>query len=128
MDEEMISESMDVIKHMREGAQGMRDIEECRSLPLLESVRIFVEVGVPVGDFLTAALSNKFVEAATGADEGNQHRLYHYAILFYNGIPAQCWGTEEKVQAWIEAHGRLRAEAAESAKGETHECNGVSGV
>lgn len=42
--------------------------------------------GLPLGDFLTAVVQDKFAEACVRADDVNRKALYHYAIFCANKI------------------------------------------
>lgn len=53
----------------------------------------YVEEGIPPGDFLRAVLENKIA------------RMWEFANFLYNELPSGCWGTVEKVVAWIQKGG-----------------------
>jgi hypothetical protein len=36
------------------------------------------------------------------ADTSNLYNLPAYVIYLYNEMPAACWGSPEKVKAWLE--------------------------
>lgn len=72
-----------------------------------ESVRNYVHVGCPVGDFLTALFSAApFAEIVGRADDDNQQCLVGWARLLYNGMPSNAHGSPEAVQAWIAKGGQ----------------------
>ena len=54
----------------------------------------------PVGDFLTAFLSNKLTEAIARADENSLAAFRHIMLFVHNEMPSQCHGSPEKVKAW----------------------------
>lgn len=56
--------------------------------------------GVRPGSFLCAVLENDLMEAVGRADSTNAMRLKDYAQFLYNGAPAECHGSKEKVSAW----------------------------
>ena len=60
--------------------------------------------GIPEGDFLSAVISNNLKEAVVWADDENIRVLPAYVNFFYNHAPPACWGSEEKMEAWIERH------------------------
>ena len=64
-------------------------------------VRRYLEDGIRPGDFLNAVLENNLVEAAALADNINVHMLLDWAKFLHNELPLQCWGSKEKVEAWI---------------------------
>lgn len=69
-----------------------------------ETIVNYVVRGWRPGDFLTAVLSNRLMDAMARADENNQTALKDICGFIYNQIPAWCWGSSEEVVAWIEAH------------------------
>ena len=66
-----------------------------------DGVRLYLEEGLRPGHFLNAVLENNLVEAAARADRENKHRLLDWATFLYNELPMGCWGSKEKVAAWI---------------------------
>ena len=76
------------------------DVEHMRG-PLLR----YLVLGIQPGSFLTAALSNNFVEAFTRADEDNTNAMRNWAYIIYSEIPTGAWGSEEKVHNWVERYG-----------------------
>jgi hypothetical protein len=72
--------------------------------------------GRPVGDFLTAILSNDLKEACSRADNDNQKLLYDYVFFLYNSAPAQCWGGAERYARWIAVGGMKGIQEAAAAK------------
>ena len=71
----------------------------------------YVEFGVPPGDFLTAVLCNDLRAACGLADDNNRGRLFEIVSWFYNEAPEPCWGSPERVRAWVERQTPRRAEA-----------------
>lgn len=65
-----------------------------------DSIRQYVEIGAPVGDFLTALLSNKLVETFGQADEINSTFMFQWANFLYNEVPGDCWGSPEAIARW----------------------------
>ena len=70
-----------------------------------DGLRRYIEKGVPPGHFLTAVLSNNLRETFARADDVNRHRVWNYLKYLYNGAPAGCWGTPDKVNQWIKVGG-----------------------
>jgi len=66
-----------------------------------EHARAYVERHQPVGGFLTAVLSNDLVNAIGRADAENVLYMAEWAMWLWNDIPAPCWGSPEKVRAWL---------------------------
>lgn len=62
----------------------------------------YVAKGIPVGDFVQAVLENNLRGAVCHADERNLRDLVEIVKHVYNHIPSGCWGSPEKVAAWLE--------------------------
>ncbi len=56
----------------------------------------------PVGDFLTAFLSNDLMKAISKADENSLAAFRHIMLFVHNELPSQCHGSLKKVEAWEE--------------------------
>jgi hypothetical protein len=61
----------------------------------------YVEEGCPVGGFLTAVLCNDLREAVGRADDKSMAGLPAIVGWLYNETPAGCWGSPDKVKAWV---------------------------
>ncbi len=72
------------------------------STVIVEGINRFVLHHQPVGHFITAVLSNNLREAFARADDGNQKTMFQIVSYCHNQIPGVCWGTPEKVKAWVE--------------------------
>lgn len=72
---------------------------------MLEILTRYIEDGTPTGGFLRAVLENNLKEALIRADDHNFRNLQAYVVYLYNNAPATCWGSPERVKAWIEAKG-----------------------
>ena len=68
-------------------------------------LRRYIENGIPPGGFLSAVLCNDLRGAVERGDDENQMILHQYIRFLYNYAPAQCWGSEAKFKAWVEAGG-----------------------
>lgn len=68
---------------------------------LAEGIKSYIEYGV-CGDFLQAVFENNLSEAYGRADHHSRHFMYSLVSYMYNKMPAQCWGSKEKVAKWIE--------------------------
>ena len=73
----------------------------------LDSLKRYVEQGIPTGGFLEAVLSNNLMEACGRADEENAATLFQICAYIYNELPAPCHGSPAKVSAWLKARGEL---------------------
>ena len=69
---------------------------------MLDGIKRYVEQRVPPGDFLTAVLCNDLREACGRADDGNLANLPAYVAYLYNEAPGACWGSKEKMLAWLQ--------------------------
>ena len=61
----------------------------------------YINHGVPPGDFLTAVICNDLRDACGRADDENRYLLWDYVLFFHNEAPSSCWGSPEKMRAWI---------------------------
>jgi hypothetical protein len=64
------------------------------------SLIMYILEGLPVGDFLTALLTNDLKGTFQKADEENIKKIYQYVYFMWNHAPIGCWGSLEKVQEW----------------------------
>ena len=55
----------------------------------------------PVGQFLTAVLSNDLKGACARADVICQVHLHSLVFFLYNYAPGGCWGSPEHVRGWL---------------------------
>jgi hypothetical protein len=84
---------------------------------MMRSLRLYIDHGIPVGHFLTAVLENDLFEACGRADDDNINNLPAFVAFLYNEVTPQCYGSREKVRAWLKMH-EARREAEEAAKPE----------
>ncbi|AGH16013.1 hypothetical protein DVVG_00027 [Dunaliella viridis virus SI2] len=70
-----------------------------------DGMRLYIEKGIKPGEFLTALLSNDFMDACRRADDINLYALPNYARFFYSELPAVSFGSPERVQEWIAGGG-----------------------
>ncbi len=73
------------------------------------AMRRYVENGIEPGGFLTAVLCNDLMRAIGRADSINKGRIHDYVTWLYNSAPPSCFGSEEKVTAWIAKRTRQAA-------------------
>ena len=69
---------------------------------MIEKLEEYVQHRVALGHFLTAVLENNLSEAVGRADEDNLKNLPAFVGYMYNEMPGGCWGSPEKVKAWLE--------------------------
>lgn len=67
----------------------------------MRGLRQYADDHQPVGGFLTAVLSNDLKGAFGRADENNRAAMFDIVSYCYNDIPSECWGSPEKVEAWL---------------------------
>ena len=70
-----------------------------------DGMRQYIEAGRPTGSFLRAVLENDLIESFRCADDINVCRIRDYLVFMHNYAPAMCYGSPEKVEAWINAGG-----------------------
>lgn len=67
--------------------------------------KMYIEHGVEPGGFLFAVLCNDLVEAFGRADGENQEAMRKWAQWLYKDCPRNAWGSEDKVNAWMDHRG-----------------------
>ncbi len=55
------------------------------------------------GDFLTAVIQNKLVDAFSKADDINVLRMHDFVTFLYWEAPSTSWGSEEVMDAWCKS-------------------------
>ena len=70
-------------------------------LRMMGAIERYVTKGIPPGDFLTAVICNDLAESVARADEENIANLPAYVAYFYNEVTGSCWGSREKMVAWV---------------------------
>lgn len=68
---------------------------------IIDGIRRFVDDRIPPGGFLTAVLENDLKEAFSRADNESIAGMFEIVAYCYNEIPGVCWGSPEKVLAWL---------------------------
>lgn len=76
---------------------------------LRPGVEAYIEQGVLPGGFLQAVIRNDLSGAFGRADAGNLERIFDIVSFWYNEAPGACWGSREKMEAWVE-HGGMAGE------------------
>lgn len=69
---------------------------------MMPGILRYTEKHIKPGDFLMAVFSNDFMGACAQADDLNVANLKAYMGYLYNVAPSECWGSPEKVKAWLE--------------------------
>jgi hypothetical protein len=96
-----ICRTEDSMDDLMDEAAILQDFGQIRQ-NIVEGMNRFVLLHQPVGHFLTAVLSNNLREAFARADNENQKTMFQIVSYCHNQIPGNCWGTPEKVKAWVE--------------------------
>ena len=67
------------------------------------AVKLYLERGIPPGDFLIAVLFNDLVGAYMRADSVNTAAMRDWADFMYNEMPGGSWGSKKAVAAWCKS-------------------------
>ena len=70
---------------------------------MMPSIKRYVEEKKPPGGFLTAVIQNDLSGACSKADDENMRNLQAYVAYFYNEVISECWGSKEKMEAWLKS-------------------------
>lgn len=65
------------------------------------ALKRYIVEGIDPGGFLFAVLTNDLKEAVSRADHINLQRIPDIVKFLYNEAPGPCWGSREKVAAWM---------------------------
>jgi len=68
----------------------------------IDALDRYVNQRIRTGDFLYAVLSNNLMDAMGRADEENRAALFDICAYVYNEIPAISYGSEERIEAWLQ--------------------------
>lgn len=77
----------------------------------------YLEEGEMPGGFLTAALSNNFVDAMAQADAECTKSIHEICKWLYWECPAPAWGSLEKMRGWCKAIKDEKASITPETKG-----------
>lgn len=67
----------------------------------LETIDRYVMQGCPPGSQIYAMLTNNLRETFAAADEERRTFVFDIVCHLYNNVPGSCWGSEDKVNAWL---------------------------
>ena len=70
-----------------------------------QGTKNYIENGVLPGSFLQAVICNDLFGAIRKADDINIQRLEDWLLFFYSDAPDGCYGSKEKMIAWINIGG-----------------------
>jgi len=68
---------------------------------LVEGLNFYCTYGLLPGRFLRAVINNDLAEACATGDTDGLRVLPAIVAWLYHQAPAECWGSEEKVNAWV---------------------------
>ena len=68
---------------------------------MMGGIERYINDKINPGDFLQAVICNDLREAVGRADDENIRNLPAYVAYFYNEAPSLCWGSKEKMEAWL---------------------------
>jgi hypothetical protein len=94
----MMMTAVDYRKHLRD-----RLMQVGIPFHLWEGLVEYLSDRRPVGGFLTAVLSNDLTTASVRADPMVREHLVDVVLFLVNYAPADAWGSERKVAAWLAA-------------------------
>ena len=63
----------------------------------------YIAQHIKPGDFLCAVIKNDLCHAVCRADDENIALLQVYIAYFHNEAPGACWGSPERMEAWLSA-------------------------
>lgn len=69
---------------------------------LIRGLERYREDHLPTGSFLRSVLCGELFEAALRADTESTQQLSAIALHVMRELPAESWGSREKVNAWLE--------------------------
>lgn len=76
------------------------------SEPMMDDIERYIDGRIKPGKFLTAVIQNNLSDAVGWADSINMNNLPAFASYFYNEAPSTCWGSQEKMDAWLKGGNR----------------------
>ena len=91
-------------------ARGKEISEKCQAngwnvdAPLVESLLIYQDLGVRLGDFMMGILTNDLARAVNHADNMNRYRIADIYCCIQNHLPHDCHGSKKAVEDWINRH------------------------
>lgn len=67
----------------------------------LEALTDYATRRVPLGDFLTAVISNDLMGAMARADSYNRATIFQICEFVYNKMPHNCHGSRDAYRKWL---------------------------
>jgi len=72
---------------------------------MIGGVLRYMNYGLEPGGFLSAVIRNNLADSFAAADESNTRQLREWVQWFYMYAPAISWGSEKRMNDWIEHRG-----------------------
>ena len=72
-------------------------------LALIRGLERYQDDHIPTGSFLRSVLCGELFEAVLRADRDSEAHLAHITRWVMRELPAESWGSREKVNAWLES-------------------------
>lgn len=72
-----------------------------------DTIDQYVLIGCPTGDSMLAILENNLRESFAQADDLRRPLMFNMVYYLHNGVPSLCWGSKERVAAWIKQGGTM---------------------
>lgn len=70
---------------------------------MVPGLKLYIEEGIDLGDFMMAMLTNDLRETFGRTDENNRANIFEWVVWLWNEFPANAWGSPEKVAAYTKA-------------------------
>ena len=80
---------------------------------VLRAIINYVEKGYRPGSFLSAVLEDRLCDAVMLADENSLAAIKQILWVLHNEAPSRCWGSPEKVIAWLDLDEDARKEVVD---------------
>lgn len=77
-----------------------------------KTARLYVLHGIQGGGFFTALVENNLMRAFARADDANTAALRDWAMWLHIHAPSGCYGSPERVAAWVQAGGLIGKQEA----------------
>ena len=77
----------------------------------IETLRNYIEYGVPTGGFLHSVLADSLFGAFGKADNENREALGDIVMFIFNEAPRTCWGSADHIKNWLQKEGRQGRDA-----------------
>ena len=74
---------------------------------MMKAIQRYIEHGILPGKFLKAVINNDLREALWQADDENLVNIQAFVAYFHNEAPSPCWGSPEKIKAWMKKKGGM---------------------